>query len=57
MKTSKIKYGAESRANFSIHSELCHDCDAKLGEEHQDGCDVEECSKCFHQKISCDCNN
>jgi hypothetical protein len=33
----------------------CGDCDAKPGELHQDGCDVERCCLCGGQSISCPC--
>lgn len=33
----------------------CHDCGAKPGQPHQDGCDTERCSVCGEQKIQCHC--
>lgn len=35
----------------------CHDCGAKEGEIHQEGCDMERCPKCLGQLISCDCED
>ena len=34
----------------------CHDCGAKDGEYHIDGCDAERCEFCGGQRISCYCN-
>ena len=33
----------------------CHDCKAKPGECHILGCDIERCSVCGSQWISCGC--
>lgn len=33
----------------------CHDCGAKPGEVHADGCDTERCSVCGGQYMCCAC--
>ncbi len=35
----------------------CHDCDAKPGEPHDDGCDTEWCTSCGGQRMCCDCED
>lgn len=36
--------------------ERCHDCGAKVGGYHHDGCDAERCPKCREQLLGCECN-
>jgi hypothetical protein len=34
----------------------CPDCAVSSGEFHLQGCDMEQCPRCFGQAISCDCD-
>jgi len=36
-------------------TDACHDCGARTGEFHLQGCDMEQCPRCGGQFISCDC--
>lgn len=38
-----------------VKKRICHDCGAKYGELHQEGCDMERCPTCGEQLIGCDC--
>ena len=42
--------------HFGEPSGRCHDCGAKHGKIHHQGCDAERCPKCGLQLISCDCS-
>jgi hypothetical protein len=35
----------------------CHDCGAKPGERHEEGCDVARCTSCGSQRLVCSCED
>lgn len=37
------------------YREKCPDCGVAVGEPHKDGCDIERCSVCRHQRLGCSC--
>jgi hypothetical protein len=39
-----------------MEQRVCHDCNAKPGQYHHPGCDVERCPRCGGQMISCFCH-
>jgi hypothetical protein len=36
--------------------ETCHDCGARVGEEHLENCDVARCNTCGGQRLGCGCD-
>ena len=55
----RIPYGLEAawaEYNIKILPARCDDCNVKLGAIHHKDCDVEECSRCQNQLLSCGCS-
>jgi hypothetical protein len=42
---------------YSGELKNCHDCGAKPGEQHEEGCDVARCTSCGGQRLACDCKD
>ncbi len=49
----RIPFGSE---RYYYEDIQCHDCGVTVGQIHHGNCDVEECSICGEQFLSCDCD-
>jgi hypothetical protein len=55
-----VRFGNETDPRWKEYAAKvarCGDCDAKPGNYHHLGCDIEECPRCAGQLISCECND
>ena len=51
----RVRYGSE-KDDWGADDHGCHDCRVIKGQVHVWGCDGEECPKCGHQLLGCDCD-
>jgi HEPN domain-containing protein len=49
----RIRYGEE--IGWRVQLPYCGDCLVSPGQFHLDGCDIEDCPRCFGQLLSCGC--
>lgn len=50
-----IKFGSPKERFPVDKDEVCHDCNARFGQYHHPGCDMETCPVCGGQLLSCGC--
>jgi hypothetical protein len=52
----KVAYGDETfRRPIEADHKPCRHCGTIKGKSHSHACDYEQCPKCHHQLMSCDC--